>query len=142
MIEFFVPGTPQALQRHRSTKSGHRYDPSAGDKQDFLAKAMASRPEEPLLGPIALVVNCYFTRPKSHYRTGKYSRIFKDTAPKWHTSRPDADNILKFIGDALNDIFWHDDRQIVVAEIRKMYGPTPGIFVCIKHLKPLGEHNA
>jgi len=140
MIEFFVPGKPQALQRHRSTKSGHHYDPSAGDKQDFLAKAMAHRPEEPLRGPLLLEVFCYFARPKSHFGTGKNASLLKDSAPVYHTSVPDADNLLKFVGDALNGIFWHDDRQIVLARILKIYGPTPGIQIDIKHLKE--THNA
>jgi len=139
MIEFFVPGKPQALKRHRSTKSGHHYDPSAGDKDDFLAKAMAHRPEEPLLGPLLLEVFCYFDRPKSHYGTGKNAGLLKDSAPVYHTSTPDADNILKFVGDALNGIFWRDDRQIAIARILKTYAATPGIQIDILTLKE--NHN-
>jgi len=136
MIEFFVPGKPQALKRHRTYRMPNgktvRVDPSGAAKDDFLAKAMEHRPEEPFRGPIALDVTCYFPRPKSHYGTGKNANRLKDSAPTFHASAPDADNILKFIGDSLNGIFWCDDKQIVSAAIRKLYSPRSGIQVYIK----------
>ena len=141
MIEFFVPGKPQALKRHRTYRMPNgktvRVDPSRTAKDDFLAKAMEHRPEEPLRGPIYLGVKCLFPRPKSHYRTGKYAHTLKDNAPQWHTSVPDTDNILKFIGDALNGIFWLDDRQIVWVRAMKRYGDTPGIEIKIEDIQPL-----
>ena len=41
------------------------------------------------------------------------------------TSRPDGDNVIKLIGDALNNIVWRDDSQIVVHSVSKLYGDTP-----------------
>ena len=120
-IEFRVYGNPKSLQRHRTTKSGHRYDPSAGDKKDFLALAITHKPKAPLEGAICLRVNAYFSRPKSHYFTGKRSSVLRDNAPTYHTNTPDADNILKFVGDALNGIFWRDDKQIAFAKVAKWY---------------------
>ena len=144
MIEFFVPGKPQALKRHRTYRMPNgktvRVDPSGAAKDDFLAKAMEHRPEEPLRGPLWVVVFCYFARPKSHYGTGKNAGLLKDSAPVYHTSAPDADNILKFVGDALNGIFWRDDRQIAIARINKVYAGSPGIHIDILTLKE--THNA
>jgi len=132
-ISFFVPGNPKTLKRHRDvkTKSGIRlrYDPSKGDKMDFLAKAMLHRPAEPTRAALCMELICVFPRPKNHYRTGRHSGTLKDSAPFWHISTPDADNILKFVGDALNGIFWHDDRQVMPMGVWKVYGSPPGVLV-------------
>ena len=37
------------------------------------------------------------------------------------TKKPDADNILKIIADALNGIAYADDKQVVTAEVQKLY---------------------
>jgi len=136
MISFFVPGNPKGQMRHRSTKSGHHYDPSASDKKDFLAKAMQCRPDEPFSGPVCLRLICVFPRPKSHYRTGRHADTLKESAPIWHSSTPDWDNVGKFVGDALNSIFWKDDRLIVRGIVDCIYGDTPGIHVQIREPAP------
>jgi len=131
VIQFFVPGNPKGLKRHRTTKTGYQYDPNKADKSDFLAKAMEHRPDQPLRVPLALTLVCVFPRPKAHYRTGKHSDELRDDAPQWYGKAPDADNVVKFVGDALNGIFWHDDRLIAVATVYCVYGVTPGIAVRI-----------
>jgi len=132
-ISFFVPGNPKGLKRHRSytTRAGIHVnvDPNRDDKMDFLAKAMLHRPEEPTRDPVCMELTCVFPRPKSHYRTGRNAHLLKDTAPYWYSSTPDADNILKFVGDALNGIFWKDDRQVIPTGVYRVYGPAPGIRV-------------
>ena len=126
-IYFIVPGDPKALKRHRTTKSGHNYDPSAGDKADFLAKALQYRPNAPWEGPIKLMIICYFLRPKSHYKTGRNAGSIKQNVPIHHAQRPDADNLLKFIADALNGVFWRDDAQICDCYVAKKWSTTPKI---------------
>ena len=138
-ITFTVPGNPKALKRHRSFQKGDfkgTYDPSEGDKGDFLAKAMAFKPDVPLDEPLHVKLSFYFQRPKNHYRTGKFSGVLKESAPVWHTSTPDADNVLKFVADALNKIFWRDDSIICHLVVLKMYSESPRIAVQITKLKP------
>lgn len=43
--------------------------------------------------------------------------------------RSDVDNLLKIVGDGLNEIVWKDDRQIVSASVSKRHGPTPMMIV-------------
>ena len=131
-ISFFVPGPPKALKRHRTTKGGIHYDPSAGDKKDFLAKAMEHRPDVPLDGPITLILVCVYPRPGSHFGTGRNAGVLKETAPFWHDQTPDWDNVGKFVGDALNGMFWKDDRLIVVPVMYEIYGAVPGIGVIVR----------
>ena len=116
-----IKGNPTALKRHRMTKTGHSYDPSAKEKQEFLMMVQNKAPNPPIKGAIKIDVLFYMPRPKSHYRTGKFSGILKDTAPMWHTGRPDLDNLVKFISDALNGVFYKDDSQICLLHAEKMY---------------------
>lgn len=47
-----------------------------------------------------------------------------------HVARPDADNLLKTVKDAIIDAgVLHDDAQIAIAGVRKIYGPHPGQLV-------------
>lgn len=132
-IAFTIMGEPKGLKRHRDMKpifkNGHcftpKYDPSRNNKNDFLVIAHQHRPEKPIDTPIKLVANFYFGRPKSHYRTGKFYNQLKDTAPKYHTSTPDTDNLIKFVADALNSVFWRDDSQICIIESKKTYDENP-----------------
>ena len=125
-IIFYVPGEPKALKRHRSGKFGN-YDPSKSDKADFLIVSRQHCPERPLIGPLYLYVDFYFQRPKSHYGTGKNAEKLKPTAPLYHIARPDADNLTKFVCDALNGVFWCDDAQIAQVQDTKKYVSDVGI---------------
>ena len=133
-IIFDIPGNPQALKRHRTVRTekfNRTYDPSVNDKADFLAKAMNYRPAKPLDQPLFLKLSFYFQRPKAHYRTGSKAGILKDNAPMWHTKTPDADNLVKFVCDALNKVFWRDDSVICALSVMKKYSETPHISIKI-----------
>ena len=137
-ITFIVPGNPIALKRHRSFQKGDfrgQYDPSKGDKSNFLAKAMENKPDVPLDEPLRVKLSFYFQRPKAHYGTGKNAGKLKDWAPTWHTKTPDADNICKFIFDAFNKVFWRDDSIICQLVVVKMYSESPRVQIQINTLQ-------
>ena len=139
-ITFTVPGNPLALKRHRNFTRGNftgTYDPSKGDKADFLAKAIANRPEVPLDEPLFVGLVFGFTRPKSHFRTGKYSGLLKSNAPCWHTKTPDADNLAKFVCDSLNGIFWRDDSCVCKLNVTKKYSSGPRTELTIETLNDI-----
>lgn len=127
-LELIVLGEPCAQKRHRSVRMGkfnRQYDPSAADKGDFLSIVQKHAPETPYAVPLQLDLRFYFTRPKSHYKSGKNAHLLKDSPPEYHTSRPDADNLIKFVMDALNKIYWKDDSYIVSLNVQKMYSENP-----------------
>ena len=67
-------------------------------------------------------------RPRSHYRSGKYSKLVKD---KWqevlHTKKPDIDNLIKYVLDSLSghNGFFLDDNQIYTIYAEKLYSDKP-----------------
>ena len=137
-LEFMIPGNPVALKRHRTVKVGKftkQYDPSEGDKGDFLAKAMQVKPDVPFDEPLKVNMHFFFKRPKAHFRTGKDAGFLKDSAPKWHTNIPDVDNLVKFVCDSLNGVFWLDDKCICELTALKEYSTYPKIIIRIGKAK-------
>lgn len=131
-IQLNVLGEPTAQKRHRSVRMGsfnRQYDPSASDKGDFLSIVQKHAPEAPYAVPLQIDLQFYFTRPKSHYKTGKNAHLLKDNPPIYHTSRPDVDNLSKFVMDALNKIYWKDDSYIASCNIQKLYSDSPRTFI-------------
>ena len=49
----------------------------------------------------------------------------------WPTCKPDLDNVLKLVGDALNGIIWADDKQIVRAEVSRRYVEAPRTLITV-----------
>jgi len=130
MIEFTVYGDPKSLKRHRTTKTGIQYDPSKADKADFLAMAMKHRPNVPFNEPLAVVIVAEFARPGRHYN----KKGLRPDAEEYCIKTPDADNIIKFVCDALNGVFWKDDKVIADVRCVKLYNETPKITIAIDPL--------
>ena len=123
-LRFRVNYRPTPLKRPRLTRIGGKpviYDASKKEKKDWLKLAMKYSPKNPLSGPLRMFLEFYFPRPKNHYRTGKYSGLLKPSAPHIHTNMPDVDNLSKFILDAMNEVFYDDDRQVVELNSHKEY---------------------
>lgn len=87
-----------------------------------------------MLGPLDLHVAFFFPRPQSHYRTGKNAHELKPSAPSWHTSKPDADKLLRAIGDSLTGVVARDDSQFAHVEAFKYYG-SPCAVVTVRSLE-------
>lgn len=129
MLKFTIKGDPFAQKRHRHFSRGgitRVYDPSANDKAIFLKKCLQYAPHELINEPIIINWHAFFKRPKSHYRTGKYSDQLRQDAPLYHTRKPDRDNIDKFILDALTGKFISDDKLVVGGLIKKDWALAPG----------------
>ena len=50
------------------------------------------------------------------------------------TTKPDVDNIVKAVFDAINGVVWKDDVQVVALTLTKRYSMVPGVAVRIDHL--------
>jgi Holliday junction resolvase RusA-like endonuclease len=130
MIKLVIPGEPVAKGRPRVTKWG-TYTPEKTKNYETLVKELFFIEHgQPLLeGQLAINIKAYFSIPKSTSKKNKNLMIAGKIRP---TKKPDADNILKIIGDALNDIAYKDDKQIVSANIEKYYSDEPRVQIEIK----------
>ena len=64
-----------------------------------------------------------YVKPKSDFR--KAERIAALNGELKPTTKPDADNILKAILDALNEVAYDDDRYIYKIVIERFYAEIP-----------------
>lgn len=74
----------------------------------------------------------YFSIPKSKSKKVKKEMILNIIRP---TKKPDMDNIIKIIADALNKIAYYDDKQIVECNIKKYYSNDPRVIVEIENIE-------
>lgn len=65
----------------------------------------------------------------------KYKQQMALEGRVWKTSRPDGDNMIKLIMDALNGIVWTDDAQVVRWSGAKRYGGPERTVVRISELE-------
>ena len=116
-----IPGSMRGKQRARVTRFG-AYTPketvAAENAIGFAARA-AGVPV--LAGPVVLSVQVVVEPPKSWPKKQRAAAI---DGQRYPTVKPDLDNVVKLIGDALNGIAWNDDQQIVQVAAGKKYGPV------------------
>lgn len=86
--KFVIIGEPVALARHRTTRFGSIYNPSSKAQQSFQQSSLPFLPPRPLEGPVEAEICFYFSRPKTHYRTGKFSNILKPNMSRWFSKKP------------------------------------------------------
>ena len=55
--------------------------------------------------------------------------------PLYCPKKPDFDNVAKFVCDALNGVFWIDDKVIVDGRCIKMYSEQPRIELKVKEIE-------
>lgn len=120
-VAFTVFGEPIPLRRHMMAK-GHMYNPSSAQQRIFARACAGHLPlSGPLEGPLEATLTFFFSRPASHYRTGKFAGTLKPGMPSWHSKRKDLDNLIKFVLDSLNGIAYLDDSQVAVLRSAKFY---------------------
>jgi Holliday junction resolvase RusA-like endonuclease len=133
-IEFVVPGPPRGKGRHRMTRTGHSYTPQDTMMYENLIKSSFLSSFPPNGGyedRITLTVVAFFAIPKSASKKKKVDMACAMIQP---TKKPDVDNILKVVCDALNGVAWKDDAQITEAFVYKEYDENPHLTVSIDYL--------
>lgn len=132
-VAFTVPGVPAPQGSKTRTKWGVREDnPATRPWRSAVAweATAAMQGRAALTGPLRLEVVFAFPRPRSHFGTGRNADRLKDTAPTFHSAKPDCDKLVRAIGDALSGIVCRDDAEFSVVEARKVYGsPSAAIRV-------------
>ena len=121
MIEFTIPGEVRGKQRPRATRQGRVYTPSETvNAEAFIrmiaAEAMAGR--MPLDGPVILTLDIRVGVPASYSKRRREAALANEIAP---VKKPDLDNVVKLISDALNGITFRDDKQIVLLVAGKKF---------------------
>lgn len=143
MIAFHVNAVPvpQPRQRHRVVTSNGRtfatnYTPKGASVNVFKACVRMALESAyrgaPIEGPIYLTVIFLLPRPgRLIWKTRPMPRV-----P--HIGKPDTDNLVKSLKDALSGLAWRDDAQVFNLTAVKWYASgdeAPGVDVSIHHLE-------
>jgi Holliday junction resolvase RusA-like endonuclease len=76
----------------------------------------------PLEGPVMIEIKFWMPRPKHHFGSGRNAGVLKSSAPRFHTSAPDALKLARGVEDALQGLVYRNDSQIAVELLEKVYG--------------------
>jgi Holliday junction resolvase RusA-like endonuclease len=124
-LDFHVSGIPKAQPRVKAfVRGGHAgvYTPDSAEswKQAVRQEAIANAPESLITGPIRLQLDFFMPRPKAHLDN---HGVPKRKSPVWHCKKPDLDNLIKAVTDAITDTqrVWLDDSQIYQITAVKTY---------------------
>lgn len=135
-----IPGRPQGKGRARTVRRGnfvHSYTPEKTENYENFVKMLTLQEMEKtgtsmILGPISVNIVAYYDIPKS---TSKRKRADMANGLLKPVKKPDADNIAKVVGDALNGIVYKDDSQICDLHITKHYTTQePSVLIYIEPL--------
>jgi len=131
-IVLWLSGQPKGQKRVRHHGKGHWHD-----KDQKLAEGNVIRKweeaGEPRLPDVALrmEVMLYISRPAGHFKKDGSLSAEGERHPRPENKKPDVDNAIKLIMDALNKRAYRDDVQIVEAVVERHWAEWPATKVKI-----------
>lgn len=130
--QFEVPGKIVGKERPRvNMYTGRVYTPGKTKDYEFLVQQyfkMKYPRYEMLEGRLSINIIAYLKIPKSTSKAKVEEMLENKISP---TKKPDIDNIIKIVLDALNKMAFRDDSQVTKIEVEKIYGPVEKIKVKI-----------
>lgn len=99
--------------------------------KEYASLLMRKVRNEPTERPLAVIVHAFRTIPKSWSLIERARSLVGNILP---TSRPDGDNYLKLVQDALNGVVYKDDAQIVDSRVIKRYSDRPALRIEIREM--------
>ena len=128
-VFFKVPGKPHGKERPRVI-NGHAYTPEKTKAfEQAVAWAYKAAGGKLFEGPVEVNATAFYDIPKN---TSKKSRELMERGIILPMKKPDVDNVVKAVLDALNGIAYKDDNQVVRETGTKFYGKEPCLYIEVK----------
>jgi len=135
MLTYLVEGTPVGKGRPRFARRGNfvsTYSPTkTRDYEDLIKdaarKAMGSN--ELLETPVTVAIYITVPIPSSYSKKRTEACLSGSERP---IKKPDIDNVAKCFLDAMNEIVYKDDTQVLTLHITKVYGTVGMVEVMVK----------
>lgn len=133
VYEFEMIGEPVGKARPRmNTRTGRAYTPTNTKLYEYSLRQwfLMNYPNfKPIESRVKVTIIAYFGIPKSTSKKKEAEMLQGNISP---TKKPDADNIIKIVLDAMNKFAFNDDTQVTKLEIEKKYDVTPRIYIKIE----------
>ena len=122
-----VPGAMRGKGRPRFARMGKGVraftDAATANAETWVKACAIEQVGQPMLATaLAMNVSVIVPIPRSWPKKRQEQARRGELLP---TGKPDLDNIVKLIADALNGIVWHDDAQVCALSTTKAYGDEP-----------------
>ena len=138
-LHLSVPGEPVGQPRHRVSTIGGQarmylptnhpvHDYKAAIRTEFITEAKVWRT---IRGPVHVGIYLWFAMPASWSKKKRAAH-----AGQYHAQKPDTDNVVKAVLDALTDCYvWRDDSQVASCVVIKRWaGSEPTTLIEIVEL--------
>lgn len=76
-------------------------------------------------------IQAFYPIPQAFSKVKRNNAINGDIRP---TTKPDCDNIIKVVLDALNGVAYYDDKQVISVSCNKYYGESGCLKIELKEL--------
>ena len=137
LITFKVHGTPVGKGRPRfSTRGGYvrSYTPERTRDwechvSDVAHGAMLNAGAVPTYDAVRVIVDAYYPVPASYSKKKREACISGEVKPM---TKPDIDNVVKALLDAMNKVVFVDDKQVVNVQATKHYTDQDEGFVVVE----------
>lgn len=133
IYEFEMIGDPVGKARPRmNTRTGRAYTPTNTKLYEYSLRQWFIREYpnfKPIESRVKVTIIAYFSVPKSTSKKKEAEMSNQNISP---TKKPDIDNIIKIVLDAMNKFAFRDDTQVTELEIKKKYDKTPRIYIKIE----------
>ena len=119
-MKFVVEGKIKGKARPRwSSASGCVYTPPETKQYEkYIAHCFRIAGGQKIEGAVKLTVTMLFAIPKSMKKADKELCKFNEILPQ---KKPDIDNCLKAVMDALNKVAYNDDKQVTSENVVKRW---------------------
>ena len=138
-LKFTIRGEPKGKGRPKFSRQGNivrTYTPDAtANYENYVKMEYWNQCGQRMFtkgGQLDMRLTAYFAIPASTSK--KRQQLMRDKVIR-PTKKPDMDNIIKIIADALNGIAYYDDSQIVDTAVRKFYSDEPRVVVKISEVE-------
>lgn len=138
---FYLEGDPMGWERTGyNSRTGAKYTQARTRQRErdiaWAYKRAGGRLQALTDDYIRVSVLSVYPIRKSVSKAKKTAMVRGDVLP---TVKPDVDNVLKLVLDALNGVAYEDDKQVVDSRSVKMYGEHPCIIVAVETVKCLRD---
>ena len=135
MVTYMVEGNPVGKGRPKFARRGNfvsAYTPTKTRDYESVIKEAAQKAmgsNELLETPVTVAIYITVPIPKS-YSKKRTEACLKDIERP--IKKPDIDNIAKCFLDAMNDIVYKDDTQVLTLHVTKVYGTVGMVEVMVR----------
>ena len=135
LMTYMVEGNPVGKGRPKFARRGNfvsTYTPTKTRDYETVIKEAAKKAmgsNEPLETPVTVAIYITVPVPQS-YSKKRTEACLKDIERP--IKKPDIDNIAKCFLDAMNDIVYKDDTQVLTLHVTKVYGTVGMVEVMVR----------